>query len=146
MVVRWHRIIGMVGAWTLLFACTKVPEASPSAGAEPVVSEGQMTLFLPRSPAAGEAAHLKVTAGVLPAKAQVVVRLPNGKIVGTVSPYGLRKDQEAGAFLLPLPAEVSGEREVRLELQLGGEGIEKRAPSADEIKTIEIVYIPVTPP
>src|SRR4051812_35629656 len=68
--------------------------------------DGMLTLTLPRPPAADEALVLRLSVGVLPRNARVVVQTVDGEIAGTVAPYGVRPGRKAGEFTLPVPAKA----------------------------------------
>ncbi|EGJ34404.1 MULTISPECIES: hypothetical protein [Moorena] len=107
---------------------------------------GQVTLALPRTPAHDEAVRVRISAGVLPRRSSIVVRSMDGRILGTVSPFGVRPGQPSGVYTIPLPERVLKDGKVSLVLQLkqkGAKGV--RAPSAEEFLGAELVYIPITP-
>jgi hypothetical protein len=101
-----------------------------------------MTLTLPRPPAAGEAVRVHVVAGVLPRGARVVVRLPDGQVAGSATPYGVRAGQPAGEYIIPLPKEATRTGKVKLCLAVEEKGT-TRAPKKGEIRKVELVTVPV---
>src|SRR4051794_21400833 len=83
-----------------------------------VGTDGVLTLALPRQPAADEAAVLRLSAGVLPRQARVVVRTIDGEIAGTVSPFGVHAGRKAGVHTIPIPAKAIVGDKVTLRLEV----------------------------
>ncbi|MEM7585334.1 MAG: hypothetical protein AAF560_18235 [Acidobacteriota bacterium] len=103
-------------------------------------------LELARPPAADEAVHVRVTAGVLPDGARIVARLASGEIIGAVSPYGIRAGEKAGTYAMALPRDQGLEGPVQLNFQLDIAGESPRAPTASELEAVELVFIDIAPP
>ncbi len=93
--------------------------------------------------AADEAVQIRLAAGVLPAGARVVVRLPTGEIVGAATPYGARPGQKAGVFTIPLPPGAIRNGKVTLQFTVEGKG-GPRAPKGGEVEQVDLIYVPVT--
>ncbi|NEP13866.1 MAG: hypothetical protein F6K14_27435 [Symploca sp. SIO2C1] len=106
---------------------------------------GEITLALPRTPAHDEAVRVVISAGILPRGASIVVRTLDGKIAGSVSPFGIRPGQPAGRYTIPLPKTALKEGKVSLVLELHRQYAEEvRAPSTEEFLGAELVYTPIT--
>ena len=104
----------------------------------------QVMLTVPHAPAVNEALRLKVSVGALPRGANIVVRTQDGKIAGTVSPFGSTARLSGGVYTISLSEEALQDGEVSLVLQLE-QGGKVRAPSEEEFLGIELYYIPITP-
>ncbi|MFK0729762.1 MAG: hypothetical protein ACIWVG_00970 [Gloeotrichia echinulata HAB0833] len=106
---------------------------------------GNVTLTLPRTPAHNEAVRVVVSVGILPPDAMIVVRTMDGEIAGSVSPFGVRRGQPAGVYMIPLPETAIKQGKVSLILELEQkDGGVVRAPTAQELLGVELVYIPIT--
>jgi hypothetical protein len=114
-------------------------------GPQPGVANGTLTLELPRFPAAGEAICVRISVGVLPRDSRIVVRMDNGEIVGTIAPYGIRQNQKAGVYTIPIPtkAAVSGKVSLRLEVEEKGAAT-ARAPTQAEVDDARLAFVAVT--
>jgi hypothetical protein len=136
----WKRAIfvfALAALYPVLPTCADGPQHE--------VANGTVTLELPRSPAAGEAICVRITVGVLPRNARIVVRLGNGEIVGTVAPYGVRPNQKAGVYTIPIPtkAAVNGKMSLRLEVEEKSAAI-ARAPTQAEVEDARLAFVRVT--
>lgn len=103
-----------------------------------------VTVTLPRAAASNEAVAVRISAGVLPDGARIIVRLPSGEIAGSVTPYGVRTGQKAGIYTIPLPQHAVANGTVTLHLELGEKRGEPRAPTEQEVEKVEVVYVPVS--
>jgi hypothetical protein len=114
-------------------------------GPQPGAASGTLILKLPRSPAAGEAVCVRISVGVLPRNARIVVRLDNGEIVGTVAPYGVRPNQKVGVYTIPIPtnAVLKGKVSLRLEVEEKSAAT-TRAPTQAEVEDAKLAFVPVT--
>jgi len=101
-------------------------------------------LPLPRAAAAGEALVARVSVGPLKAHLRIIVRIRNGEIAGTVSPFGTQARQGPAIYTIPLPADAAKEGVVRLLLEVVEKNAPTRAPTDDEVRGITLAYIPVT--
>lgn len=97
-----------------------------------------MTLVLPHTLRAGETAWLELTLGAIERGAEIEIATTSGRLVGVISPFGIRSGQQAGTYTVPLPAEaISGDR-VALRLSLDTHGRPERAPTTKELKSIRV--------
>ena len=96
-----------------------------------------VTLDLPHELREGEAVWLMVTVGAIPGGAEIAITTPTGRPLGVISPYAIRRGQEAGTYTIPLPAAAISGRQVRLRLSLEHNG-KQRAPTKKEVKKVEV--------
>jgi hypothetical protein len=96
-----------------------------------------VNLALPHALREGETAWLLVTVGVIPRGAEIEITSPSGRLLGVISPYGIRSGSAAGTYTVPLPADaISGRRLwLRLMLDLSGK---QRPPTAREVKKVQV--------
>ena len=94
-----------------------------------------VTLVLPHALRAGESASLVVTVGVIPRGAEIEITTTSGRLVGVISPYGIRAGREAGTYTVPLAAEAINGRRVCLRLSLNANRTQ-RAPTTKEVKRV----------
>ena len=100
-----------------------------------------VNLALPRSLTANEGVSVELKLGVLARGAEIVVETTSGKLVGVVSPYGIRAGEEAGTYTVPLPPEAISNNRVSLRLTLK-QGREKRTPTTKQIKDVRLQITP----
>jgi len=103
---------------------------------------GEVVLTLPRALKAGEAATVVVEVGVLKRGHEIVVTTPSGKLIGTISPFGIPPGQAAGSYSLPVPAEAVKDGKLSLRLSLTGTGGPPRAPTEQEVKSLKVSITP----
>jgi hypothetical protein len=126
-------IVGLLGTG---FLVDPVPTA-------PAGSDDVLTLELSRKPADGESVALRLSVGVLPQGARVVVEMLDGKIAGTVSPFGIRPGRKAGVYTIPVPDKAIGGDKVTLHLKILEKGAKAaRFPVKGEIERAEITFMP----
>lgn len=95
-------------------------------------------LVLPRSLNDGEGVSAELTLGVLERGAEVRVETTGGRLLGTISPYGIRSGHEAGTYTVPVPAEEVSNDRVSLRIILDRHRRGKRAPTAQELKSVKL--------
>jgi hypothetical protein len=116
-----------------------------SAGSpETAARNGVLILELPRAAGAGEAIYLRLTVGVLPRGARLVVRLGDGEIAGTVATYGVRPNQKAGIHTIGIPARAVVDGKVSLVLDVEEKKAPVRPPTQSEVEGATLVFRPVT--
>jgi hypothetical protein len=113
-----------------------------SASAQP--QQESVELILPRPAADREAVRLQISVGELARGARLRVSTGNGVLLGTVSPFGVRRGQAAGSYTLPLPATAIVNGRVELRLEVEEPGAVARAPKPGEVEGVTLVYVPVT--
>jgi hypothetical protein len=106
-----------------------------------------LTLTLPRQPAANETIALRISVGVLPRRARMVVRTADGEIAGTIAPFGIRPGRDAGEYTIRVPDKAVRGDKVTLHLVvLEKDAEESRRPTCSEIKSAKLAFITVAPP
>ena len=125
-----HARVGLFLVWLWMWpACTSKPK-------------GELVLKVPRAPSAGEAATMVVEVGVLPRGQEIVVSTVSGRLIGTISPFGIRSGKPSGSYALPVPAEAILDGKLRVKFTVIG-GVEgERAPSAVEIGKVSLSVTP----
>jgi hypothetical protein len=101
-------------------------------------------LPLPRAVASGEMLVARVTVGPLKAHERIIVRTRSGEIAGSVSPFGAQARQNTGVYTVPIPEGAIKDGRVRLLLQLEQKDAPTRAPTTEEVRHIDLTWIPVT--
>jgi hypothetical protein len=96
-----------------------------------------VNLVLPRSLNEGEGVAVELTLGVLERGAEVVVETTSGKLLGVISPYGIRSGNEAGTYTMRVPTEEISNNRVSLRVTLQSRG--KRAPTTQELRSVKLV-------
>lgn len=90
----------------------------------------------------GNTVRLRLRLGRLARGTEISVRSESGEPIGTASPYGLLKGQEAGTYDLRLRPGLF--RDGRITVRLSARHFAKplRAPSADEVREVKIFCVP----
>ena len=101
-------------------------------------------LPLPRAAAPGEMLVARVTVGPLKPHQRIIVRTRSGEIAGTVSPFGAQARQNSGVYTIPIPDTAVKDGHVRLLLQVEQKDAPTRAPTVEEVRSLELAYMPVT--
>lgn len=96
-----------------------------------------VNLVLPRALRAGESATLLVSVGVIPRSGEIEITTKSGKLLGVISPYGIRAGHESGTYTVPLPADAIDGRRVCLRVSLRANG-KVRAPTMKEVKRVRV--------
>jgi hypothetical protein len=120
----------------LAFLALLVQPAYAAAGRE-------VTLVLPHALRAGETAWLKVRVGAIARGEEIEIETTEGRLVGVISPFGIRSGHEAGTYTIPLPAAAISDDRVSLRLSLDLYGHEPRAPTAEEVKSVSVKIVRV---
>ena len=102
-----------------------------------------VNLVLPRGLTEGEGLAAELTLGVLERGAEIQVETMSGKLLGVISPYGIRAGHEAGTYTVPVPAEAISNNRVSLRIILNRHPRGKRAPTTQELKSVKLT---ITPP
>ena len=90
-----------------------------------------------------EAIWLKVTVGPLPRGSRLNVTDEDGKLVGTISPFGAGVGQTSVDYTLPLPKSDASGGPVRLRMEMLKPGDASRPPTPSEVLGVQLVYVPV---
>lgn len=102
-----------------------------------------VNLVLPRNLNEDEGVAVELTLGVLERGAEIQVETKSGKLLGVISPYGIRSGHEAGTYTVPVPAKAISNNRVSLRIILNRHSRGKRAPTAQELKSVKLT---ITPP
>lgn len=128
------RSLMIVFACMLLLACAHATQV----GDDVVVT-------LPRPPAAGERIVLEIELGVLGAGEEIVLRTPDGRLIGTASPHGIRPGNAAGTYVVPVPPEIAAARPRRdrlsLRILVERAGAPVRTARGDEVLSVRAVVL-----
>ncbi len=100
--------------------------------------EREVTLILPRALRAGETASLEVEVGAIERGEEINVTTTSGRLLGVISPFGIRSGHEAGTYSVPLPAGAIAGARVSLRLSVDEYGHAVRAPTAEEVKSVRV--------
>ena len=100
-----------------------------------------VNLVLPRDLSADEGAAVEVKVGVIARGAQIKVETTSGKLLGVISPYGIRSGDEAGTYPIPVPPEAISNKRVSLRISLSYNR-SKRAPTAQEVRSVQLKITP----
>lgn len=104
-----------------------------------------MTLALPHDLRPGEIAFLEVTVGAISRGREVEVTTADGRLIGTVSPFGVPSGAEAGTYAMPVPVDAIGDRMLPLRLRITRPDGPPRAPTADEVKVVRLTILSARP-
>ena len=106
----------------------------------------RIDLKLERRPERDEAVHVKVSTGILPKGAEIRVRRSDGTLLGTVSPYGVLQGQKAGIHTMALPRDQDPSGRLSLDFELVLDGQAARAPTEQELESVELIFVGIEPP
>lgn len=109
----------------------------------PLGAEETLTLALPRRPTAEEMVALELTVGHLAPDSRIVIRTKEGEIVGSIVPYGIKPDQKARTYSIPVPSKAIDQLKVTLKLEvLDKKTRTSRTPTKTEIENKKLTFIP----
>ncbi len=100
-----------------------------------------VNLVLPRDLKANEAVFLEVVTGAVARGAEIEIETTDGKILGTVSPHGVRSGDEAGTYVFPVPPEAISNKQLSVRITLTYTQ-RKRAPTIKEVKSVRLKISP----
>jgi hypothetical protein len=102
-------------------------------------------IALPRALKAGERVLLEVRVGAIGSGQEVVLRTADGRLIGTVSPYGIRPGNAAGTYVVPVPpgalAHALRDGRLRLRILIERAGAAARPVRADEVLGVRAVVV-----
>ncbi len=101
-----------------------------------------INLVLPRSLNEDEGLVLELKLGVLERGDEIQVQTTSGKMLGVISPYGIRSGNEAGTYTVPVPAKAISNNRVSLRITLNQHSRGKRAPNDQELRSIKLRITP----
>jgi hypothetical protein len=94
-------------------------------------------LVLPRDLNADDAVWLEVKLGVIERGAEIEIETTAGKLLGVISPHGIRAGNEAGTYVLPVPPEAISNKRLSVRLTIT-QARSKRTPTPKEIKDVRL--------
>ena len=97
-----------------------------------------VNLVLPRSLNEGEGIAVELKLGVLERGDEIQVETTSGKLLGVISPYGIRSGNEAGTYTVPVPTKEISNNRVSLRLTLNKHSRGKRAPTTQELRSLKL--------
>lgn len=97
-----------------------------------------VNLVLPRSLTENEGVAVELKLGVLARGAEIQVETTSGRMLGVISPYGIRSGNEAGTYTVPVPRDAISNQRVSLRIILSYND-SKRAPTTKEVRHVRLV-------
>ena len=97
-----------------------------------------VNLVLPRSLSENEGVAVELKLGVLARGAEIQVETTSGRMLGVISPYGIRAGNEAGTYTMPVPRDAISNQRVSLRITLINNR-SKRAPTTKELRTVRLI-------
>jgi len=101
-----------------------------------------VNLVLPRSLTAAEGVAVELKLGVLERGNEIEVKTMSGKLLGVISPYGIRSGEEAGTYTVPVPPELVANKRLSLRIILDQHSRGKRAPTNKELRGVRLQITP----
>lgn len=98
-----------------------------------------MMLTLPQPFDAGDSAYIEVQVGVIGPGHEIEVKTVDGRMLGVISPHGIRAGSAAGVYTLPLPADTICKGRVGIALMITRSDAAPRVPGADEVRGVRVV-------
>jgi hypothetical protein len=84
-----------------------------------------------------DAVWLEVKLGVIERGAEIEIETTAGKLLGVISPHGIRAGHEAGTYVLPVPPEAISNKRLSVRLTIT-QARSKRTPTPKEIKDVRL--------
>ncbi|HEY6972355.1 MAG TPA: hypothetical protein VJA94_24300 [Candidatus Angelobacter sp.] len=91
------------------------------------------TLTLPHALRSGERAWLEIQVGTISRGAEIVVKTTSGRLLGVISPYGVRSGAPAGTYTVPVPPEAISKGQVSVQISIRYYH-SQQAPTLEEVK------------
>jgi len=101
-----------------------------------------VNLVLARNLAAKEGLTVELKLGVLERGDEIRVETMSGKLLGAISPYGIRSGREAGTYTVPVPPELVSNKRLSLRVILDQHSRGKRAPTNQELRSVRLQITP----
>ena len=95
------------------------------------------TLILPHALRAGESASLEIQVGQVSHGTEIEVETTSGRLLGVISPFGIRSGNEAGTYTVPVPVDAISNNQISVRLLLKYYH-SQRAPTRKEVKSVRI--------
>jgi hypothetical protein len=118
----------------LSIVLTVIVVLAQTAGAN---SGREVVLTLPHALGEDETAWVELELGALTHGEELSISTTFGRLLGTISPYGVRSAQDGGTYSVPLPRDVITGSSVSLRLTLG----DGRAPTSNEVKSLRVKIV-----
>jgi hypothetical protein len=96
-----------------------------------------VNLVLPRSLSENEAVAVELKLGVLTRGAEIQVETTSGRLLGVISPYGIRSGNEAGTYTVPVPRDAIANQRISLRIILSYNN-SKRTPTTKEVRSVRL--------
>jgi hypothetical protein len=111
-------------------------------------ASGDFTLRTSRAPGAGETVAIEIELGIVGPGREIEVASKDGRLLGVISPYGIRAGQSAGTYTVPVPADVLDGNRIDIRLRVTRSSRVAQAPDANEVRSVRavIVQAPMTEP
>ena len=132
------------GFFSLSIAFVLAAEYGGAGLAGEAPEQGRVELALPRPIASDEALLLQISAGPLPSGAEISVTGSDGELLGTVSPFGVRRGQGSAAYSIPIAQTALRDGRISLRLELREPGAPARAPTQAEVQDLSLEIMKVT--
>ena len=101
-----------------------------------------VNLVLARCLTAEEGLAVELKLGVLERGNTIKVETMSGKLLGVISPYGIRSGEEAGTYTVPVPPELVSNKRLSLRIILDQHSRGKRAPTNQELRDVRLQITP----
>jgi hypothetical protein len=101
-----------------------------------------VNLVLPRSLTAEEGISVELKLGVLERGNEIEIETMSGKLLGVISPYGIRSGEEAGTYTVPVPPKLVANKRLSLRIILDQHSRGKRAPTNKELRGVRLQITP----
>jgi len=140
--VAIHRVVALLCTLLLAACMHAMPPGAPPRN-DAGIDGLRYDITLPRPLRTGERVLLEVRLGVLGSGQEVVLRTPDGTLVGTASPHGIRAGNAAGTYVVPVPPEVLQQARqdghLPLRIRIEPANTAPRPARADEVLGVRVV-------
>ena len=103
-----------------------------------------VSIQMPRDPANDEDITANISVGILPQGATISVTTDDGKITGSISPYGYIPGAKAGNHAIPIERSAVKDGKVTLHMEVLERDKAARPPLKSEVEGAELLLVPVT--
>jgi hypothetical protein len=100
-----------------------------------------ITLHLQHALTPHQALVAIVRLGAVPRGTTILVQTADGRLLGAISPYAIVPGQEAGTYMVPVPADAVKDGEVTLRVGVETSATLTRTPRADEVRSVSLGYV-----
>jgi hypothetical protein len=102
-------------------------------------AESEKTLMLPHALQTGQIAVIQVQVGKIARGQEIHITTAAGRELGVISPFGVRSGHAAGTYPIPVPADAVAGQQLTVHVSVTGNGTQPHAPTAQEVRSIEVV-------